>query len=218
MKRDPDPRDVIATLDAAHAYAARGWSVIPFEARGKRPGLAWLEFQKRRASQQEVESWFRHRRDANVGVVTGAISGIVVIDVDAGHDGIESLKRLEVEHGPLPSTVEAITGRASSARCSRAASAAAAGGGVTSSTGSRSSSASPPVSGRRRRSAISASFTAIRRSQAQNGASSLPAPRPRKSPIRSNAFSMVSCSTSAASSRSPHTRSASVNTGRSNQR
>lgn len=61
--------------------------MIPFEARSKRPGLAWLEFQTRRASQQEVERWFRHRRDASVGVVTGAISGIVVVDVDAGHDG-----------------------------------------------------------------------------------------------------------------------------------
>ena len=50
MTRGPDPHDVIATLDAAHAYAARGWSVIPFEARSKRPGLAWLEFQKWRAS------------------------------------------------------------------------------------------------------------------------------------------------------------------------
>jgi len=77
VSRGPDPHDVIATLDAAHAYAARGWSVIPFEARSKRPGLAWLEFQNRRASQEEVERWFRHRRDANVGVVTGAISGIV---------------------------------------------------------------------------------------------------------------------------------------------
>ena len=37
MTRGPDPHDVIATLDAAHAYAARGWSVIPFEARSAPP-------------------------------------------------------------------------------------------------------------------------------------------------------------------------------------
>ncbi|CAG1011316.1 hypothetical protein RHIZO_03993 [Rhizobiaceae bacterium] len=110
MSGRSDPRDTIATLDAAHAYAARGWSVIPFEARAKRPGLPWLEFQKRRASPEEVEHWFRHRRDANVGVVTGAVSGIVVVDVDAGHDGVASLATLENEHGPLPVTVESITG------------------------------------------------------------------------------------------------------------
>ncbi|MBP6564690.1 MAG: hypothetical protein KA200_03645 [Burkholderiales bacterium] len=37
MSRDPDPHDGVATLDAAHAYAARGWSVIPFEARSAPP-------------------------------------------------------------------------------------------------------------------------------------------------------------------------------------
>jgi hypothetical protein len=37
MTRGPDPHDVIATLDAAHAHAARGSSVIPFEARSAPP-------------------------------------------------------------------------------------------------------------------------------------------------------------------------------------
>jgi hypothetical protein len=110
MSASIDQRDVIATLDAAHAYAARGWSVIPFEVRGKRPGLAWLEYQSRRASTEEVETWFRHRRGANVAIGTGAVSGFVVVDVDAGHDGTASLDALEREHGPLPVTVEAITG------------------------------------------------------------------------------------------------------------
>jgi hypothetical protein len=44
----------------------------------------------------------------NIGIVTGAASGIVVIDVDAG--GEETLARLEREHGPLPPTVMARTG------------------------------------------------------------------------------------------------------------
>ncbi len=110
MKRDHDSRDAAATLAAARAYAALGWSVIPVEARGKRPGLPWLEFQKRRASPAEIDDWFTHRRDANVGVVTGAISGIVVLDVDADHSGIASLQRLAIEYGPLPVTVEARTG------------------------------------------------------------------------------------------------------------
>ena len=57
MSRDPDPHDGVATLDAAHAYAARGWSVIPFEARSKRPGLAWLEFQRRIETQLRALFW-----------------------------------------------------------------------------------------------------------------------------------------------------------------
>ena len=44
----------------------------------------------------------------NIGILTGAPSGIVVIDVDAG--GEETLAKLEREHGPLPPTVQARTG------------------------------------------------------------------------------------------------------------
>jgi hypothetical protein len=96
--------------NAAHAYAARGWSVIPIEPRGKRPLVAWLEFQERRAERDEIDAWYRHWPDANVGVVTGRVSGIVVIDVDAKHGGFESLSAIERDLGGLPDTVAAVTG------------------------------------------------------------------------------------------------------------
>jgi hypothetical protein len=95
---------------AALAYLAHGWSVIPIEPRGKRPFVAWLEFQSRRASRSEVAGWFRQRPDANVGIVTGALSGLLVLDIDARHGGDRSLSELELAHGPLPPTVEALTG------------------------------------------------------------------------------------------------------------
>ncbi|SPE29323.1 Bifunctional DNA primase/polymerase [Burkholderiales bacterium] len=95
---------------AARAYAARGWAVIPIEARGKRPLVPWLEFQQRRAAVSEIESWFQRWPDANVGLVTGRISGVVVLDIDPRHGGLESLAGLEDEQGPLPRTVEAHTG------------------------------------------------------------------------------------------------------------
>jgi hypothetical protein len=98
------------THAAATAYAARGWSVIPIEHRGKRPLVAWLEFQQRLAEPAEIDAWYRRWRDANVGIVTGRVSGLVVVDVDVRHGGAESLGRLETELGPLPPTVEALTG------------------------------------------------------------------------------------------------------------
>jgi len=95
---------------AALEYLARGWSVIPIEPRGKRPLVAWLEFQSRHPARPEVAGWFRRWPDANVGIATGALSGLVVLDIDARHGGDRSLSELELAHGPLPTTVEALTG------------------------------------------------------------------------------------------------------------
>lgn len=95
---------------AAQAYAARGWSVIPIEPRAKRPLVAWAEFQQRHATRDEIDAWFRHWPHANIGIVTGHVSGLVVIDLDARHGGFESLAALETEFGRLPDTVTALTG------------------------------------------------------------------------------------------------------------
>ncbi|MCC6610516.1 MAG: bifunctional DNA primase/polymerase [Burkholderiales bacterium] len=105
MSAEPSP-----ILVAARACLARGWSIVPVEARGKRPVVAWLEFQHRRPTPDEVEQWFGRRRDANLGIVTGAVSGLVVIDVDPRHGGEASLAALAAEYGPLERTIEATTG------------------------------------------------------------------------------------------------------------
>jgi hypothetical protein len=45
-----------------------------------------------------------------VGIATGAISGIVVLDIDPRHGGDDALDDLQGKHGKLPDTVEALTG------------------------------------------------------------------------------------------------------------
>ena len=95
---------------AALSYAARGWSVIPIEPRAKRPLVAWTVYQQRHATAEEIDAWFRHWPRANVGIVTGHVSGLVVVDLDALHGGFESLAALETEFERLPDTVTALTG------------------------------------------------------------------------------------------------------------
>ena len=72
-----------STKNAALAYLKHGFSVIPIGV-DKKPLILWKEFQERRATEEEVLGWFEKNPKANVGIVTGAISGIVVIDVEKG--------------------------------------------------------------------------------------------------------------------------------------
>jgi hypothetical protein len=90
----------------AIAYTARGWSVIPLQQRGKRPLLpSWSEYQSQRASEEEIREWWTRWPDANVGVVTGQVSGLIVLDLD-GPGAVNFAKR----HG-VPPTVVASTGK-----------------------------------------------------------------------------------------------------------
>lgn len=99
-----------SALVAALGYARNQWSVIPMRARDKRPLIKWFEFQQRLATEQEIDAWYRRWPTANVGIVTGAISGIVVLDIDPRHGGEQGLAQWEMAHGPLPISIEARTG------------------------------------------------------------------------------------------------------------
>jgi hypothetical protein len=73
---------------AAREYVQRGWSVIP--CRGKIPLAEWKEFQTRLPLMKEIDAW---PEDANVGIVTGQVSGLGVIDIDSDK-GFSGLKKI----------------------------------------------------------------------------------------------------------------------------
>lgn len=92
-------------LDAALYYASLGWSVIPLRPKDKKPALkSWEPYQKERASEEQIRAWWKKWTRANIGIVTGTISGIIVLDVD-GPEGQESIADKE-----LPPTTCATTG------------------------------------------------------------------------------------------------------------
>jgi hypothetical protein len=80
-----------SSLSAALQFARYHWSVIPMRARDKRPLIKWLEYQQRLATEDEINEWYQLWPSANVGIVTGAISGLVVLDIDPRHGGEQSL-------------------------------------------------------------------------------------------------------------------------------
>jgi hypothetical protein len=98
------------THAAALDYLRRGWSVIPIGRRSKRPIVMWEEYQHRHPTEAEIEAWFSRWPDANVAIVTGQVSNLVVLDIDPKHGGDDSLAALEQMHGALPVTIEAETG------------------------------------------------------------------------------------------------------------
>ena len=71
------------TLQVARDYLSRGFSVIPVYPRGKKPAIPWKEFQQRLPTDEELFKWFGNGSAYNIGIVTGAISGMAVIDLDS---------------------------------------------------------------------------------------------------------------------------------------
>jgi P4 family phage/plasmid primase-like protien len=68
-----------ALLDAALLYASKGWHVFPVLPRTKKPAVKWKEAAT--TSIEAIESTWR-TKPYNVGIATGRVSGIVVLDID----------------------------------------------------------------------------------------------------------------------------------------
>ena len=86
-------------------YATLGWSIIPIQANDKKPVMSWKQYQGERADEATVRDWWRDDPNRNIGIVTGEISGLIVLNVD-GPDGAATLETL----GELPRTPVVRTG------------------------------------------------------------------------------------------------------------
>jgi hypothetical protein len=69
-------------LALARHLHAEGFCVLPLLPGGKRPARKWKRFQTERPAVLELIDWFV-RNSFEPGIVTGAISGITVIDCDS---------------------------------------------------------------------------------------------------------------------------------------
>ena len=112
---------LIGHIEAALAYAHRGWRVFPLHgivngvctcgrsdcgSAGKHP-LVRRGLYEATTDKRVIKEWWRGWRSANIGLATGAESGIVVIDVDLP-TAFASLDRLiELD---LPRTLTGLTG------------------------------------------------------------------------------------------------------------
>lgn len=122
---------------AVYDFTGRGWKVIPLHwitehglcscrptpymppcphGSGKHPIEEKWTGKGIQSQEDAVHHWVRDRSDpdsgitANVGILTGAASGVWVLDVDPRNGGDASLAGLEEEFGPLPATYRVRTG------------------------------------------------------------------------------------------------------------
>jgi hypothetical protein len=75
-----------ATYEAALAYAARGWAVFPLGEGSKLPKIAKKDggrgFHDATTDAAVVRSWWQRWPKANIGIRTGEVSGLLVVDID----------------------------------------------------------------------------------------------------------------------------------------
>lgn len=112
-------------LGAAIAYAKRGWRLIPIhwvrndgncscanphcDNIGKHP-LTAHGVKDADLAVKTIRTWWTNHPRANIGIATGAASGIVVLDVDPRHGGLDSMHDLKNQFGKLPDGPRVHTG------------------------------------------------------------------------------------------------------------
>ena len=84
----------MTTIEMALSYLEHGWSIIPIKPGEKVPLIpSWLEFQKRMPTLAEATEWFTKWPEANIAIIVGKISGLVVIDIDDPIEGEQSFRK-----------------------------------------------------------------------------------------------------------------------------
>ena len=90
--------------DAALTYLTHGISVIRVAPRTKVPSVPWKPYQSRRATSEEIRQWYAEEPSSGVGIVTGQVSAIAVLDVDPRRGGHTSLASYGVPQTPIVDT------------------------------------------------------------------------------------------------------------------
>ena len=76
-------------LDHALGYVKQGYSIFPVawwptgkEKKPKRPLVAWEQFQTQKPTEADIRYWWKQWPHAAIGLVTGEINGIIVVDAE----------------------------------------------------------------------------------------------------------------------------------------
>ena len=68
--------------DHIKEYYENGYSLIPLKKNSKIPCIKWKKYQNKRVDFDDVSGWYMKFDNPNIGIITGGISNLTVIDVD----------------------------------------------------------------------------------------------------------------------------------------
>lgn len=76
------------SFELAERYLKLGWSIVPTPRNAKYPqGNQWAEFQRHVPSHAQLMAWDANETICNLCIITGKVSGIVVVDIDPRKGG-----------------------------------------------------------------------------------------------------------------------------------
>lgn len=109
MRKEPEPQAIRPMVEVALGYAARGWLCFPLN--GKIPFKGTNGLKDASTDPILIQAMWGMYPNGNIGLRTGKESGIIVLDIDARHNGFENIEELQRRYGKLPSTLLSRTAR-----------------------------------------------------------------------------------------------------------
>lgn len=102
----------MVTYEEAKSLVKKGFSVFPvnlswdeenkkFE---KKPAVAWKEYQTRFPTDEELHRWFDDEKYNGIGIATGKISGVIVVDIEK-EDKEETIKHFGLKSPRISNTI-----------------------------------------------------------------------------------------------------------------
>ena len=79
LPKNPSGDDRVGLM--AMKYEKLNLCVIPLKERSTKPLIRWRDYQRKRLSTDEIKEWWKNSPESNIGIVTGKVSGIVVVRV-----------------------------------------------------------------------------------------------------------------------------------------
>ena len=101
MNIDEILAETLSLREEAKKYTKQNVSIIPV-GKNKVPLIPWKEFTERIATDTEIDSWFDKFPEAQLGAVTGKISRMTVVDVEA-EGGVTTWSKFP-QDGPISQT------------------------------------------------------------------------------------------------------------------